>query len=134
MQVLAPSTRWPNMRFVRTEGTRPERAVRAALLCLGQRFECNVEGLPGTPDIVLSGKRAIFVHGCIWHGHDCKRGIVFGPDTASWRLAQAKNMARDRETYSLLADRQQWRLFVIWECETRDFENLKARLKSFLEG
>ncbi|MDP1570790.1 MAG: hypothetical protein Q8L86_12400 [Vicinamibacterales bacterium] len=110
--------------------TKPERAVRAALLQLGVRFECNVPGLPGTPDIVLSGKRAIFVHGCLWHAHDCPRGRVFG--NPPLRLQQAKNVARDLANCSMLADRMHWRLLILWECETKDFDALKERIQAFL--
>jgi DNA mismatch endonuclease (patch repair protein) len=120
--------------LIRGNATKPERAVRAALLQLGQRFDCNVAGLPGTPDIVLSGKRAIFVNGCFVHAHDCPRGLIMGAHAEPWRLAQAKNAARDLATYSLLADRMQWRLLVVWECETRDFEWLKDRIAEFIDG
>lgn len=129
MSVLAPERKF---RVVEGRASKPERAVRAALLRLGAKFECNVQGLPGTPDIVLPGERAIFVNGCFVHAHDCPRGKIFGAHAGPWRLAQAKTFARDLATYSVLADRMHWRLLVVWECETRDFNGLKTKLQAFL--
>ena len=114
--------------LVPSVGTKPERAVRAALLRLGERFDCNVEGLPGTPDIVLPGKRAVFVNGCFWHAHDCSKGKVRG---AYWTERQARTVARDLETEAALL-REGWSILTIWECETEDFNGLKKKLLSLI--
>ena len=119
---------------VKGRASEPERAVRLALMQLGRKFECNVQGLPGTPNIVLSGKRAIFVNRCFVHAHDCPRGKIFGAHAGPWRLAQARRVARDLANYSLLADRMEWRLLTVWECETRDFKALKKKLQAFVSA
>src|ERR1700750_2500390 len=63
------------MRQVRSRDTGPEIRVRKVLTRLGARYRLHRADLPGKPDIVLPGRRlALFVHGCFWHGHDCKRG------------------------------------------------------------
>ena len=55
--------------------TQPEMAVRRLLHRMGLRFRLHGKGLPGKPDIVLrKWMTLVFVHGCFWHGHDCKRG------------------------------------------------------------
>ena len=63
------------MRRVRAKDTKPEIALRKGLWKRGVRYRKNVRALPGTPDIVLAGRKiAIFVDGDFWHarGH---RGI-----------------------------------------------------------
>jgi len=56
MDVHAPAIRSANMRAVPSQATKPERAVRAALLQLGQRFECNVETIEGKPMLLVQGQ------------------------------------------------------------------------------
>jgi DNA mismatch endonuclease (patch repair protein) len=74
---VAPATR-TRMQEVKRRDTDPEMRVRRALHCMGYRFQLHRKDLPGTPDIVLPGRRKIvFVHGCFWHGHEhCKRATV----------------------------------------------------------
>jgi DNA mismatch endonuclease (patch repair protein) len=39
------------------------------------RTIANRKTLPGSPDLVFASRSGvILVHGCSWHGHDCKRG------------------------------------------------------------
>ncbi|HEY9217307.1 MAG TPA: very short patch repair endonuclease, partial [Phenylobacterium sp.] len=53
------------MRRVKGRDTTPELRVRKALTRLGARYRLHRKDLPGSPDIVLPGRRlAIFVHGC----------------------------------------------------------------------
>jgi DNA mismatch endonuclease (patch repair protein) len=123
------------MRAVKSADTQPERIVRAAVCALGhaRRYRLGGRGLPGKPDLVFSAQRkAIFVHGCFWHGHDCKRGARAPKDNADyWRAKIARNRARDEASLAALkADR--WRSLVIWECETRDAARLSKRLARFL--
>jgi DNA mismatch endonuclease (patch repair protein) len=88
------------MRAVKSHGTAPELAVRAAVRELGyaRRYRLNGAKLPGKPDLVFGAMRkVIFVHGCFWHGHDCKRGARQPKDNAAyWRAKIARNVARDR--------------------------------------
>jgi DNA mismatch endonuclease, patch repair protein len=63
------------MSRVKSKDTTPEIIVRRLLHAMGYRYRLHGEKLPGKPDIVFTGrKKAIFVHGCFWHGHDCRRG------------------------------------------------------------
>ena len=72
----SPPDRSEIMRRVKSRDTGPEKRVRAALRALGHTgYRLNRADLPGKPDVAFIGRRqAIFVHGCFWHGHDCKRG------------------------------------------------------------
>lgn len=121
------------MRAVKSTNTAPELRVRAAARALGVGYRLGGWGLPGKPDLTFPGRRAaIFVHGCFWHGHDCKRGARAPKDNADyWRAKIARNLARDARTLEAL-HAGGWRTLVIWECETKDAAALSARLARFL--
>jgi len=123
------------MRAVKSRDTGPERAVRAAACAIGyaRRYRLNGGKLPGKPDLVFAAMRkAVFVHGCFWHGHDCKRGAREPKHNAAyWRAKIARNRARDAETLRALK-RAGWSALVVWECETRDERALQRRLAAFL--
>ncbi|WP_340108580.1 very short patch repair endonuclease [Pikeienuella sp. HZG-20] len=122
------------MRRVKARDTGPERAVRALLRDLGQPgYRLQRRDLPGRPDIAYIGRRrAIFVHGCFWHGHECKRGAREPKTNAAyWRAKIVRNRARDAAAESALAA-QGWTTLVIWECEIKADAALRARLLDFL--
>jgi DNA mismatch endonuclease (patch repair protein) len=123
------------MRAVKSADTAPERAVRAAARALGygRRYRLNGGRLPGKPDLVFASMRkAVFVHGCFWHGHDCRRGARAPKDNAAyWRAKIARNRMRDRAALRALRAAG-WSALVIWECGTRDAAALQRRLSRFL--
>lgn len=121
------------MRRVKGRDTTPERKVRRALTALGARYRLNRRDLPGSPDIVLPGRRlAIFVHGCFWHGHDCARGARVPKANRDYWLAKvARNRARDAAALQALASGG-WRVETLWECELKDARALHDRLASLL--
>ncbi|WP_421933827.1 very short patch repair endonuclease [Phenylobacterium sp.] len=132
--VYGPDKRSAVMRAVKGKGTTPEMKVRRALTALGARYRLHRKDLPGSPDIVLPGRRlAIFVHGCFWHGHDCARGArVPKANRDYWVAKVARNRARDaaaREALTAL----DWRVETIWECDLKDAEALTARLEGLLQ-
>ena len=117
------------MRRVGSKDTGPELAVRRLLTALGLRYRLQRKDLPGAPDIVLPGRRlALFVHGCFWHGHDCKRGAR-APKTNEgyWRAKIARNVERDAASLAALAQLG-WRAEVIWECDLKSPDALMAKL------
>lgn len=134
--VFAPEKRSAIMRAVKSADTGPERRVRAAVCALGfaRRYRLGGRGLPGKPDLVFSAlRKAVFVHGCFWHGHDCKRGARAPKDNASyWSAKITRNRPRDAATLRALKQ-QGWSTLVIWECETRDAPALSRRLRRFLD-
>ena len=70
-----PEQRTAIMRAVRSKNTSPELKVRRLAHRLGYRFRLHVKTLPGKPDIVFPRlNKIILVHGCFWHGHNCKHG------------------------------------------------------------
>ncbi len=122
------------MRAVKGKNTRPEQAVRSLLHALGYRFRLHRRDLPGSPDIVLPGRKAvILVHGCFWHGHGCKRGSRTPKANADyWNMKLAGNVARDARTRAEL-EALGWRVLVVWECEIKA-EGLADKLRAFLQA
>jgi DNA mismatch endonuclease (patch repair protein) len=127
--VYSPEKRSAVMRRVKGRDTTPELTVRRALTALGARYRLHRKDLPGSPDIVMPGRRlALFVHGCFWHGHDCARGSrVPKANRDYWVGKVERNRARDARTQAELAALG-WRVETIWECDLKDAAALKARL------
>ncbi|MEH6678805.1 very short patch repair endonuclease [Phenylobacterium sp.] len=123
------------MRQVKGSGTTPERTLRRLLTGLGARYRLNRRDMPGSPDIVLPGRRlAIFAHGCFWHGHDCARGARVPKTNRDYWLAKVgRNRARDATTVQALSA-SGWRVEVIWECEMKDEAALADRLAALLQA
>ena len=117
------------MSRVRRANTGPELVTRRVLRAQGYRFRLHAPDLPGSPDVVLLNYRtAIFVHGCFWHGHGCKRGSKRpATNVAYWTQKLDRNQRRDRRVVRQLR-RLGWRVVTVWECETRNLERLSNRL------
>ncbi|HEY8566603.1 MAG TPA: very short patch repair endonuclease [Beijerinckiaceae bacterium] len=122
------------MRRVRAKNTRPELIVRSVAHKLGYRFRLHRDDLPGKPDLVFPRRRAVvFVNGCFWHGHDCKRGTrIPATNTEYWTAKIARNKARDAASRKALQDAG-WAVIELWECQLRDKASLIERLKTFLD-
>jgi len=131
---FTPQQRSAVMRAVPGKNSSAELKVRQALTRLGARYRLHRRDLPGSPDIVLPGRRlAIFVHGCFWHGHDCRRGARLPKANAAyWTAKIARNQARDRAAQAALIEAG-WRVDLVWECELRDAAALARRLGTILE-
>jgi len=73
--------------------------------------------LPGKPDLVFPKERhALFVHGCFWHGHWCKRGQNRPASNSTyWTEKLARNIRRDRRVRRELRA-SGWTTQAIWEC------------------
>lgn len=116
---LSPNDRRKCMRGVRAKDTGAELIVRRALHRSGLRYRLHRKDIPGKPDLAfVSLKAAVFVHGCFWHGHNCKRGNLPAERRAFWEAKQNRNRARDVEVQRQLREKG-WRCAVIWECALR---------------
>lgn len=103
-------------------------------MSLGSRYRRNVKSLPGSPDFANVRRGwAVFVHGCFWHRHDCKRATNPAHNAGLWRDKFAANVARDQRKAAQLKDGD-LRVLTIWECETGDAALLERRLLEFLEA
>jgi len=119
MDTVSPETRSRIMAGIRGTNTKPELFVRKGLFARGYRFRVNCKDLPGHPDLKLTKHGAIIlVHGCFWHGHDCRLFRLPSSNVAYWTAKIGRNRERDLE--DLLALREAgWRVCVVWECAER---------------
>ncbi len=133
MDKLTPERRSANMRAIRSADTKPEMTVRRLLRSIGlSGYRLHRRDLPGRPDIAFVGRRkAIFVHGCFWHGHGCREGSR-RPRTRQeyWAAKISGNQERDARHHTRLKE-QGWEVMVVWECEIPS-PSLAARLAAFL--
>lgn len=130
---ISKERRSANMRAVKCCDTGPEKAVRRLAHRIGYRFRLNRSDLPGKPDLVFSSRHAvIFVNGCFWHCHDCKRGTsVPKTNAAFWIAKLARTVERDAAHLSRLKH-DHWRTLVVWECELKNEWGLICRIRRFL--
>jgi DNA mismatch endonuclease (patch repair protein) len=120
------------MSKVRSKNTFPELAVRKLVFSLGYRYRLHAKNLPGKPDLVFPGrKKVIFVHGCFWHGHDCRQGRAPTSRTDYWLPKLEENKKRDQAKIDQLATLG-WRSLVIWQCKLRNREKLTESILDFL--
>ena len=130
---VAPPVRSKIMASVGQRDTAPEMVVRRLLHALGYRYGLHRRDLPGRPDLVFAPRRkVVFVHGCFWHGHDCRRGRAPTSRVDYWGKKIAENKARDKRVLSELRSGG-WEPCVVWECETGTLDSLQRRLIRFLE-
>lgn len=128
-----PLSRSEIMSRIRSKDTSPELRVRSALHRLGFRYRLHVRTLPGCPDLVFPARKTVlFVHGCFWHGHDCKVGARI-PKTNSdyWRKKIERNRERAAASEAKLAEAG-WRVLVVWECELRQLDAAIGKIVAVL--
>lgn len=130
---LTPAQRRRCMAANRGKDTTPGLIVRSIAHRLGFRFRLHAADLPGKPDLVFRSRHAVvFVHGCYWHAHTCKRGRgTPATNAAFWRAKRRANRARDRRTLAALR-RAGWRVLAVWECQTRNVERTTMVLQRFI--
>ena len=129
VDVTVSGARSRNMAAIRCKDTSPELRVRRLLHHLGYRFRLHRRDLPGSPDIVLPKHRTVvFVHGCFWHRHPgCRYTTTPKTRADFWANKFEQNIRRDHRQQQQLRE-MGWSVMVIWECELRDLQSLKARL------
>ncbi len=129
---VTPPKRSEIMKAVGAKNTGAEIAVKRFLHAKGLRYRLHRRDLPGCPDIVFPRlKKAIFVHGCFWHGHACNKGRLPKTKLDYWRPKIEANKERDARVMAALADLG-WIVETVWQCELRDIDTLKAKLEHFL--
>ena len=133
VDTLTPAKRSWNMSRIKSSNTKPETVVRSLLHGMGYRFRLHRKDLPGKPDIVLPMYRTvILVHGCYWHRHEgCKYAYNPKSQVEFWQNKFKENVKRDKRNQKELTELG-WKVVVVWECETRENENLIKRLRNSL--
>ena len=122
-----------NMSAIKSKNTKPEIKVRKVLHSMGYRFRLHSKDLPGSPDIVLPKyKTVIFVHGCFWHRHEnCKYATIPKTRKEFWASKFKANIKRDKGIQEKIKNIG-WQSVVIWECETKNIDDLKEKLIDFI--
>ncbi len=121
------------MAGIRGRDTAPELTVRRIAHRIGLRFRLHRRDLPGRPDLVFPKHRlAVFVHGCFWHRHEgCRYASTPKSRIAFWTAKFAANVERDTRQEVALKTLG-WRVFVIWECETKDRTAVERKLAALV--
>lgn len=76
----------------------------------------------------------MFVHGCFWHGHDCRKGRLPTTNVSYWLPKIENNRERDPRKTRALRDLG-WRVFTLWECQltpselSKRIDKLAARIR-----
>ena len=126
------------MSGIKAKNSKPELMVRRAVFAAGFRFRLHRRDLPGSPDIVMPGRKiAIFVHGCFWHLHQgCHHSTLPSTRPDFWKTKLQANAQRDRIASEKL-NMMGWRVLWVWECATRHAEtanDLQDTLKDWING
>lgn len=122
------------MSKIKGKDTSPELTVRKLVYSLGYRYRLHDKKLPGKPDLVFRGrKKVIFVHGCFWHYHNCKKGKPPKSNESYWLPKLERNKLRDLENTAQL-EKLGWGIMIIWQCQLKDQQELEIAVKNFLES
>jgi DNA mismatch endonuclease, patch repair protein len=114
--IVSAEVRSRMMAGIRGKDTTPELVLRRGLHALGFRYRLHVSDLPGKPDIVFPGLKAVvFVHGCFWHGHDCHLFRWPSSREEFWVEKINRNRVVDARNDNALASAG-WRQGIVWEC------------------
>lgn len=121
------------MRAVKSKNTAPELKVRKILSSMGYRYRINNPPIPGNPDIYILGlKKAIFVNGCFWHGHDCRRGHRVPKTNVDYWVKKIRgNVERDKLVAEEL-NKLGWQVLIIWECNLANEKTTREMIKIFM--
>jgi len=118
----------------RGKDTSPELFICKIIHSLGYHYRLHKKDLPSCPDIVFpKSKKVIFINGCFWHRHICKKGRSM-PSTRKnfWQQKFKRTIERDKQNYKQLK-KLGWKILVIWECQTKRPEKITDKLISFLK-
>ena len=124
------------MSKIKGKDTKPELLVRRLTHRLGYRYRLHRKSLPGRPDLVFGPRRkVIFVHGCFWHRHedsDCKLARLPKSRLDFWLPKLEANKERDERNIFELR-KLGWDVLVIWECQTRNEDEMERLVTQFLD-
>lgn len=114
--------------------TGPELFVRKLISSQKFRYSSHRKDLPGCPDIVFpKRKKIVFVNGCFWHRHTCKKGCSM-PTTRKrfWQQKFERTIERDKKNKRELK-KLRWKILVVWECQIKKPKKLIDKISKFLK-
>jgi DNA mismatch endonuclease (patch repair protein) len=121
-------TKSEQMARVRSRDTAPEMLLRKALSQRGVRYRLHRKDIPGKPDVYIGRLRlAIFVNGCFWHGHDCRRGRRPATNALFWNAKIERNRERDAEVLQRLSELG-IEAVTLWLCRLTEFDKRAERI------
>ena len=121
-----------NMSRIRGEDTFPEKVVRKYLYNKGFRYRIHNKSIIGKPDISNKEKKiAIFVNGCFWHRHGCKKTTTPKSNVEFWENKFERTVTRDEENFKLLTQNK-WKVIVLWECKIHYVDYLETELSEVI--
>ena len=122
------------MSNVKGKNTSIELLVRKYLYSHGVRYRVHSKRILGSPDISIKKYRiAIFINGCFWHGHGCKKSSLPKSNQLFWKNKIEANIARDARVIAELK-KQGWNIYVVWECELLNYMDTSLNLlKEWIE-
>ena len=133
MDNLKPEKRSWNMGRIKGKNTAPEILVRKFLYKKGFRYRLHSRSVKGCPDISnKKNKIAIFVNGCFWHRHGCKKTSTPQTNLNFWEDKFEKTIKRDKLNYKFLVDNK-WEVIVLWECKIHEIAYLRSKLSKVLD-
>lgn len=125
------------MSSIGSKNTKPEIKVKKMFCNLGYRqYRLSTKKLKCKPDMVYVGmKKAVFVNGCFWHGHTCKKARLPETNFDFWKKKVKANQERDLRNYQELEEKG-WSYLVIWECELKkkNENEIYNRIFNFMEN
>lgn len=134
MDTFTKTKRSEIMAKIGPKDSKPELFVRKMVHGMGYRFRLHHKDLPGKPDLVFAGLRKIvFVHGCFWHRHRCKRGALPSTRKKFWERKLEGNRERDRRNIRKLRH-DGWQVLVVWECWCKRPNYVEDKLEKFLSS
>ena len=111
------------MSAIRSKNTLLEVSLRKALFAKGFRYRLHLKSLAGKPDLFFPKYSAVlFIHGCFWHGHDCRLFRMPSTNTEKWSVKINGNRQRDARNIASLMDNG-YRVGILWECAVRNKTN-----------
>jgi DNA mismatch endonuclease (patch repair protein) len=133
VDIFSKEKRSQIMRRIQGKNTRPEMIVRSLLHKNGYRFRLHRKELPGEPDIILPRyKVAIFIHGCYWHRHSCRKGKSLPTTNCDfWNAKFQRTILRDKENKRELK-RLGWKVITLWECQLANEKGVLSTLSAKL--
>ncbi len=114
-----------NMRRVKNKNSQIELMLRKELWARGLRYQKNVSGIMGKPDIVFKGKRVVvFCDSEFFHGYDWEeKKKEIKSNREFWIKKIERNIQRDKEVTSFL-EGEGWLVLRFWGRDIK--KNLKA--------
>ena len=137
--IVTPAVRSRMMSAIKGRNTKPELLVRKRLFARGLRYSLHSSLLPGKPDLVFRRYKAVvLIHGCFWHGHECRLFKWPKSNQTFWRNKITRNRSVDTRTLKELRALG-WRIMTVWECAVRGVPEQRLdivadRLQHWIQG